>query len=268
MASVGLNSCAYHIGQGGTVLQPPFDAAVITPTILRPELTRAIRSVFAQKDVRRIQILVGIDQSDSPRTVLEDVGREIPDNCVLSIFDLGYSTSARHGGVHEAYDGGSLRTALSFLANSRYIAYLDDDNWWGKDHLATMLQAIEGKDWAYSLRWYVDPATGQPITIDRWESIGPGRGAYNGKLGGWADPNTLMIDKLRCPDVLPCWSAPVPNEPTKMSADRRVFDALRSRYVWGETMRPSCFYTIDPNDPAHEHRQKWIEEDRVERSKA
>ncbi len=27
---------------------------------------------------------------------------------------------------------------LSYLANSRYVAYLDDDNWWADDHLSAM----------------------------------------------------------------------------------------------------------------------------------
>jgi len=38
-----------------------FDAAVVMPTLLRPSLERAVRSVFAQDLGGRIQLLIGVD---------------------------------------------------------------------------------------------------------------------------------------------------------------------------------------------------------------
>jgi len=46
---------------------------------------------------------------------------------------------------------------LVYAANSRYVGYLDDDNWIHEGYLARLRAAIEGRDWAYTLRWYVDP---------------------------------------------------------------------------------------------------------------
>ena len=68
----------------------------------------------------------------------------------------------RHGGLHPAYDGGVLRCVLTYLANSRYVAYLDDDNWWADNHLSSMLAAIKDHHWAYALRWFVHPDTSAP----------------------------------------------------------------------------------------------------------
>ena len=258
MKPVAINTSAYHIGRAGMALQPVFDAAVVMPTILRPETARAIRSVFAQQGCGRVQLLVGIDKTDTARTMLEELGQEIPDNCLMSVFDLGYSTSERHGGVHQAHDGGSLRTALSFLANSPHIAYLDDDNWWADDHIATLKTAIEGKGWAFSLRWFVEESTGTPLAIDTWESVGPDKGAYHKHLGGWADPNTLMIDKTVCGAMLPQWAVPPKSDAEKLTADRNVFDALRTHFTWAATGKATCYYTIRESDPVHRYRMDWI----------
>jgi len=45
-----------------TNLQQTFDAAVVTPTIMRPDIEQALRSVFDQDVSGRVQVLVGIDR--------------------------------------------------------------------------------------------------------------------------------------------------------------------------------------------------------------
>ena len=95
-------------------LQRPVDVAVIMPTIIRSTMKEALQSVFRQA------------------------------HCCVNVIYPGYSTSVRHGGLHPAYDGGVLRCVLTYLANSRYVAYLDDDNWWADNHLSSMLAAKPG----------------------------------------------------------------------------------------------------------------------------
>jgi hypothetical protein len=53
----------------------------------------------------RIQILIGIDKAIGDRSILDEIQRECPTDCTLSVFDLGYSTSARNGGQYPAGDG-------------------------------------------------------------------------------------------------------------------------------------------------------------------
>ncbi len=182
--------------------QRAFDAAVVIPTVLRPKLIPAAHSVFAQKGVGRIQLLIGLDKPLGSMSLIERGRALCPDHCTLTVLDLGYSTSSRHGGPHEAGDGGSLRTLLSLAANSRHVAYLDDDNRFAPNHLATLLKSVAGKDWAFSLRWYVNPYTELPICIDNWESVGPGNGVYATDRGGFVDPNCLLVDKLACLPML------------------------------------------------------------------
>ncbi|WP_240775230.1 glycosyltransferase family 2 protein [Neokomagataea tanensis] len=170
--------------------QKPFDVAVVMPSLLRPSLFHALHSIFAQKfpagQQKRIQIMIGVDclNNDHANELLARACAERPSNCVVSVLWPGYSTSQRHGGFGRARDGGVLRSVLSQLANAPRIAYLDDDNWWAPEHLASMLEAIEGHDWAWSGRHFVHPKTLRPICEDLWESVGPGGGySASGSVG-------------------------------------------------------------------------------------
>lgn len=237
-------------------LQQRFDAAVVIPTVLRDSLLRAVRSVFAQEWPGRIQILIGVDVAKGDRDMLRQLGAECPERMAVTVIDPGYSTAQVNGGIYHSADGGSLRTVLSYAANSRRIAYLDDDNWWAPHHLSDLLGVIDGFDWAFTYRWFVDPGTQEVICADDFESIGPGRGIYAQNLGGFVDTNCLMIDKTRCHWVLPQWSIPLLHDGT--GADRNVFNALRERHAPAWTGRPSVYYLINPDSGAQPVRDKIL----------
>ncbi|HMA49054.1 MAG TPA: glycosyltransferase family A protein [Magnetospirillaceae bacterium] len=237
----------------GVSLQQPFDVAVVMPTILRPEIAPALASIFSQNFSGRIQVLVGIDVARGDPSLVQAACALRPANCVVQLFYPGYSTSGRHGGLGEAWDGGVLRTVLSFLANSRLVAYLDDDNWWHPNHLHLLAGAIRDRDYAFSQRWFVHHRTGRIVARDDWESLGPGRGIYS---GGFVDPNCLMLNKIRCADILPLWTKPLRGDPKAMSADRTVFAALAERFQAGAVGQPTVYYRLDPNDVMHAERMK------------
>jgi hypothetical protein len=237
----------------------PYDAAVVIPTVGRETLDRAVRSVYAQDFPGTVQILVGVDvwAEPRPRSALEALAAEAPPNRVVTVFDPGYSTSARHGGVHPARDGGALRTILSYAAHSRLVAYLDD-NWWAPDHLASLVRAIAGHDWAFSLRWYADPTTGAPLCVDTWESVGPDAGVYAGRFGGFVDPSCLLIDKTACEPALRLWCLPLPSDARGMSSDRQVFAYLREQKRGAGSGRASTYYTLNAADVNHSKRLQRI----------
>ena len=225
-----------------TDLQTPFDVAVVMPTILRPCLDRAVRSVFGQDLDSRVQLMIGIDRAEGDREILDELRVECPANMALTVLDPGYSTSALNGGLYRVRCGGSLRTVLGLLANSRFVAYLDDDNWWAPDHLSSLRAAIEGFSWAYSMRWYVDPRDDVPFAVDRIESTGPGCGIY-ADIGGFVDTNCMMIDKLRCHWLLPAWC--VPGNAVGDGEDRMIFNALcKKGHPVACTGRPTAFYSV------------------------
>ncbi|MBT5110247.1 MAG: methyltransferase domain-containing protein [Rhodospirillaceae bacterium] len=242
----------------GGGMQAPFDAAVIIPTILRDTLMRAVRSVFAQDHPGRVQILIGVDVARGDRDMLRQLSGECPERMAITVFDPGYSTAQVHGGIYPNAYSGSLRTVMSYAANSTRIAYLDDDNWWAPHHLSELLNAINGFDWAFSFRWFVDAGTHEVLCVDDFESLGPERGIFKTNLGGFVDANCMMIDKTKCHGVLPQWSIPLLDDGT--GEDRNVFNALKANHSLGWTGRPSVYYTINPQAGPQPVRDKLLAE--------
>jgi hypothetical protein len=237
-------------------LQQPMDAAVVIPTVARPQLQQALESVFAQQFAGRIHILVGIDMPRGDPGLIHSLCARVPSHCVVQVLWPGFSTARRHGGLMPAGDGGALRAVLTYLANSPYVAYLDDDNWWDPTHLTQMRAAIDTAEWAFSLRWYVHPETRRPVCIDLWESVGPGQGVYNERFGGFVDPSCLMINKVACPLAAHHWNFPLPIDP--MSADRTMFAFLSKAHKPRGTGRASAFYTVQPTDGMHTLRLQFM----------
>lgn len=233
------------------------DVAVVIPTVLRDSLARTVRSVFRQDLGGRIQILIGVDHPQGSADILRTLERERPPQVSLTLLDLGYSTAQSRGGVYPNAYGGALRTLLSYAADSRYVAYLDDDDWWGAGHLSGLVAAIAGKAWAFSHRWLVDAETGWPICRDDWDSVGPGRGINQARFGGFACPSSLMLDKQACHFVLPYWALALTADGG--GEDRLVFQALLRR-PWAASGRYSCFHALSREAQGHAHHARAFAE--------
>lgn len=95
----------------GNDLQHPCDAAVMMPTIVRPMIVEALRSIFAQEFAGRIQVLIGLDRP-ADLSPIESACQERPANCAVQVFWPDYSTSVRHGGLTPARAG---RRAAHYL---------------------------------------------------------------------------------------------------------------------------------------------------------
>jgi len=238
-------------------IQSPADAAVILPTILRPTLLKAVRSVYAQNFVGRIHLLIGVDVHGGEASILDRIQAECPSHVTLTIVDPGYSTSTRHGGLYPNAYGGSLRTVLSFLANSRHLAYLDDNDWWGGNHLTYLKSAIAGNEWAWSGRWLAHPQTLWPICRDEWDSVGPGKGINAERFGGFVQPSGLMIDGTVCQYLMPLWSMAV--YPDGGGEDRLIFEQLHKNHKGAGTgqFTSYCVLTSDSLDHSH-HKQEFL----------
>jgi hypothetical protein len=234
------------------------DIAIVIVTICRQALLRAVRSIYYQKFNGRLQILIGVDhdkfgQKSSLQAKLEE---ERPDNVTLTWIDLGYSTSRRHGGPHASFYGGSLRSALTLLADAEIVMYLDDDDWLSEDHCASILGAIANKKWAFSYSIYADGNTGKGLCIDELESVGVNRGCYAKKLGGFVRPSGLAVNKLQLMKIHHLWS--ISAFPTGDGEDRLIFDLLRHE-SHGCTGKATVFCAIDPNDVLHAMRVAFMQ---------
>lgn len=220
-------------------LQTPFDAGIVMATVVRDTFPQALRSVYAQAFAGRIQVLVGVDRWVGDRAMVEQLAAHAPSHVAVTVLDLGYSTSKRNGGLYPSHYGGALKTILSYAANSRHVFYLDDDNWYAAEHVATMLAAVRGNAWAFSLRHFVAAETGALLCPDTWESVGTGRGVYAQAQGGFVDTNCFCIDALACSDVFPEWA--MTRFAGGTGGDRQVLARLRSR-PFGTNDAHTVFY--------------------------
>ena len=244
-------------------VQRPFDVAVVITTLVRDTLARAVESIYSQDFDGSLQILIGIDDPNADLRQLEELVGKCPSHMAVSVVNPGYSSFVLNGGLYPGY-GGVLPTVLSYLANARYVAYLDDDNWWGPSHISDLNKAIANHDWAFALRWFFDPDTLEILCIDDWESVGPGggifaKGHFKGQhyYDGFVDPSVLMIDKLACESALQRWTTPT--QPNGAGTDRSLFGHLKKFNSFNCTYKASSYYELDPNDPIHPDRSRRIE---------
>lgn len=238
---------------------------VVIQTVGRKSLFRAVQSVLNQSILKngsgsRVDIWIGVDIDrfgtlKEVRHAIDEMAKQSTGAKVYWL-DIGYTTSMRGPGVHNNLFGGSLRTVLSFLAKSKWVAYLDDDDWWHPKHLSELLKVIHGKQWAWSMCWFTDGNTQKPLGVDVIESVGPGKGVYAESFGGFVRPSALMIDKIACMHILHLWSI----SPLKTGGgqDRTMFHGLRKLSKVGATQRPTVYYAMDPNDTNHDVRIKLL----------
>jgi hypothetical protein len=260
LANIGQGNVIGHHGIAGRDDQAPHTCAVIMPSILRPSIVRAMHSIYAQTLTGTIQVMVGLDGGRERVSLLQKLIDERPDHVAMTVLDPGYSTSRQRGGMHGAFDGGALRTILSYAANSALLANLDDDNWWAPEHLEGLVKAIHGKDWAYCERWFVAPDGDTVLCRDTWESVGPGKGIFLERFGGFSDTNTMLIDKTRVEHVLRLWGIPIAGEEhTGIGSDRNVFAALKGR-PFGASGLASSYYVVDADDAMQNSRACRVRE--------
>lgn len=224
--------------------QKPADVAVIIPTFGRPSIANAMQCIYKQDLNGTIQILIGVDAWDiDSADLIKATAEKRPSNVSVMLVDMGYSTSKKRGGVHLNSYNGSLRVILGYMANSQYLTFLDDDNYWAPNHLSSLKDVIPGFGWAFSNRYLIDEVTGMNLCVDRWDSVGPGKGIRKEKLKGFVDPNCIMINKMHLPDALTAWLSTLPSSRIQ-AADRQFFRYLIEQGATSWTGKATVGYSI------------------------
>lgn len=140
------------------------NTTVIIPTIGSPHLAQAIESVIIN-DAEPFVVIDGPEYETNAMTIIKQF------KCKHMI--LPYNT----GGL--GYYGHRIYAAASYLINTPYVAFLDQDNYYKPGHLRDLLSAMitinndgkEGWDWAYSYRSIVRD-DGSFVCNDEFESCG------------------------------------------------------------------------------------------------
>lgn len=135
--------------------------AVITSTIGRAQLERAILSVKAQTYPCKHYVFVDGEQFRADAKAILDKYPE-----VTAIY-LPMNTGA------DGWTNSSINAIAPFLVKEAAICYLDDDNWYEPNHVEQCVKTLNesGADYVYALRNFYSPAE-QFISKDTLESIG------------------------------------------------------------------------------------------------
>lgn len=156
-------------------------AVVITPTTGASELAQAHQSILDQtyQDVDHLIVVDGQQFVEKTSAVLDSMGVEYGKR--LFRCDLPFNTGG--GGFY----GHRVMAAFSHLINYDYILFLDQDNWFDKDHVGSLVGEIErfNFDWAYSLR-NIHDKDGNYLCSDNCESLG--------RWPVWVDDKSHLID--------------------------------------------------------------------------
>ena len=126
------------------VIEKP--VTVITPTIGSPKLKDAIESVANQNYTCQHLVVVDGPEFADQVNQIDTLGAKV----VVAPENTGKTGGNFYG--HRIY------AAYPHLINSDYILFLDEDNWYEPNHVATLIETIEKKnlDFAYSLRQIYD----------------------------------------------------------------------------------------------------------------
>jgi len=151
---------------------------VITPTIGKVELGRAMRSVAAQT-YKNIKHLIVIDGYKYWQNAHENMCIDTEQSNVI------VTTSPENTGANGMY-GHRVFSAYPHLVNEDYVFFLDEDNWWDPLHVETLVALLEKEnlDFAHSLRKvYIN---GKFHADDNCEAIGRWGIAWN--------PTQFLVD--------------------------------------------------------------------------
>lgn len=135
--------------------------AVITSTIGREQLIRAIESVKAQTYPCKHYVFVDGEQfSESAKKILD----QYPD--VIATY-LPMNTGAN------GWTNSSINAIAPFLTKEDVICYLDDDNWYEPNHVESCLNRLNetGADYVFAMRNLYTP-NNEFICEDLSESLG------------------------------------------------------------------------------------------------
>ena len=143
------------------------DVAIITATTGHPNLKKCIESVANQQcDLSFIHVLV-IDGNEYKEKV-----NNILLNCSYNKNNL-HVIQLPEGCGKDKYNGHLIYAGFSYIYKTKYICFLDNDNWFLQNHLNSLFNLCESKKlhWAYSLRQIYDENINY-ICDDNCESLG------------------------------------------------------------------------------------------------
>lgn len=203
---------------------------VVIPTTGSATLEKAIASVKSQM-FPNIRCWVVIDGPNYVAQTLS-ITQKFPD---IDIMAIPENTGANGFYGHRIY------AATSFLINTDYVSFLDQDNWMNPEHVTTLVDNCERKslDWSYSLRSIHDK-DGNYLLDDNCESLGKWP-IYLSDQHHLVDTSCYCVKKEVITRVGGAWYA-------GWGGDRQFYQTISHYFPkFGTTGRHSLCYRLDGN---------------------
>ena len=137
-------------------------ATVIIPTTGHHYLADALSSIASQTYKTKAYVVVdGQENASAAHKVMREFSKDVAE---LAILPVNVGANGFYG--HRIY------AAFTHLVNSEYVLYLDQDNWFDNDHVASCVTKIEQNnlDWCHSYRKIYEGTS--LICEDNCESLG------------------------------------------------------------------------------------------------
>lgn len=214
---------------------------VITPTIGSPKLKDAMLSVQAQTYGNFIHLIVcdGANYYDAVNNVISDAlleadfGEKKTQLMVLP-FNTGKAGGDFYG--HRVYAG------IPHLLNADYIFFLDEDNWYEPDHVASLVEVLDrGNDFAYSLRKIFNPDKSY-VADDNCEALGKWPIYFTHKDPQYLiDTSSFAFNRKFLEKTCHLWHS-------GWGGDRRYFySVLAQNPKWDTNYKHTLCYRLDGN---------------------
>jgi glycosyltransferase involved in cell wall biosynthesis len=201
---------------------------VVTPTTGNSCVLRAIESVVAQSH-KPVQHLIVIDNPETPAEIKNAIRQYNVD-----VIELPYATGKDRFLGHRIYG------ASAFLGKGDFFCFLDEDNWFDADHIASLVEVVRrGFAWAFSLRKIVD-LEGNFICNDDCESLGKWASVL-GETDYLIDTNCYFLPRVIAVQSSPIWYRRF-REPNVLDADRALVSFLR---VHNSNYESSYLYSLN-----------------------
>lgn len=203
---------------------------VITPTIGSKHLPQCINSVHEQSyECQHLIVIDGYKNFSDTKTYMNKCAKKKNMNYILLPENVGAN----------GWYGHRIYAAFSFLVNTDYIVYLDEDNWLEPNHIESLMNSLiqSNMDWTYSNRNIYDK-DGQFVCKDEFEN--------NGK--DHIDTSCFCISREIATKIGSSWYG-------QWGADRQFFANLKHYYPrYVGSMEYTMNYRLggNPNSPTKE----------------
>jgi GT2 family glycosyltransferase len=208
---------------------------VITPTVGSPKLADAIESVQKQT-YKNIKHLVVIDGKEHFLSTMNSLPASF-ETTTYDVMTLPFNTGAN------GFNGQRIYASIPHLVNSDYVFFLDEDNWYEPDHVASLVETIEKNrlDWAFSLRKIYNPDK-KFIADDNCESLGLWPIYFTHDNPQYLiDTSAFAFKREFIKATCHLWHSGPWGE------DRRYFYAIKNQSKWDTSYKHTLCYRVDNN---------------------